>query len=178
MSVPASSSSALQPQVSSTVTTNRQHGSLPPEWVPPVAATSRVTFADLNSQPLCEKGVAQRELDHLVQGAHARQLAAVGGCDRLLHHRGASRWQIPPRDHLASELPVLLGLHPELGHYLHLLVCAAPRPSTPPNANTPAHRIVLFILQLGYISHLFSSKAESVNAACAVGSRTSIPLSS
>jgi hypothetical protein len=29
------------------------------------------------------------------------------------------------------------------------------------------------VLQLGYISHLFSTKTESVNAACAVGSRTS-----
>lgn len=29
------------------------------------------------------------------------------------------------------------------------------------------------MLQLGYISHLFSTKTESVNAACAVGSRTS-----
>ncbi|KAG7287094.1 hypothetical protein NEMBOFW57_006599 [Staphylotrichum longicolle] len=35
---------------------------------------------------------------------------------------------------------------------------------------TSIYWIVLFILQLGYISHLFSSKAESVNAACAVGS--------
>ena len=31
-------------------------------------------------------------------------------------------------------------------------------------------RIVLFILQLGYIAHLFSSKVENVNAACSVGS--------
>ncbi|KAK4034219.1 hypothetical protein C8A01DRAFT_18942 [Parachaetomium inaequale] len=35
---------------------------------------------------------------------------------------------------------------------------------------TSIYWIVLFILQLGYISHLFSSKTESVNAACAVGS--------
>ncbi|KAK4240899.1 hypothetical protein C8A03DRAFT_41630 [Achaetomium macrosporum] len=35
---------------------------------------------------------------------------------------------------------------------------------------TSIYWIVLFILQLGYISHLFSSKVESVNAACAVGS--------
>ncbi|KAK0617826.1 hypothetical protein B0T17DRAFT_311590 [Bombardia bombarda] len=30
--------------------------------------------------------------------------------------------------------------------------------------------LTLFILQLGYISHLFSTKVENVNAACAVGS--------
>jgi len=30
--------------------------------------------------------------------------------------------------------------------------------------------VVLFVLQIGYISHLFSSKAENVNAAAAVGS--------
>ncbi|KAK3294048.1 uncharacterized protein B0H64DRAFT_443136 [Chaetomium fimeti] len=35
---------------------------------------------------------------------------------------------------------------------------------------TSIYWIVLFVLQLGYISHLFSSKTESVNAACAVGS--------
>jgi hypothetical protein len=31
-------------------------------------------------------------------------------------------------------------------------------------------RLALFILQLGYIAHLFSSSVETVNAACAVGS--------
>jgi hypothetical protein len=35
---------------------------------------------------------------------------------------------------------------------------------------TSIYWIVLFVLQLGYISHLFSTKTESVNAACAVGS--------
>ncbi|KAK4248129.1 hypothetical protein C7999DRAFT_13888 [Corynascus novoguineensis] len=35
---------------------------------------------------------------------------------------------------------------------------------------TSIYWIVLFILQLGYISHLFSSKTESINAACSVGS--------
>lgn len=33
-----------------------------------------------------------------------------------------------------------------------------------------AFRVALFILQLGYIGHLFSSKTEYVNAACSVGS--------
>jgi len=32
------------------------------------------------------------------------------------------------------------------------------------------YRLVIFILQLGYIGHLFSSKVETVNAACSVGS--------
>ncbi|KAL2176792.1 uncharacterized protein P884DRAFT_330089 [Thermothelomyces heterothallicus CBS 202.75] len=35
---------------------------------------------------------------------------------------------------------------------------------------TSIYWIVLFLLQLGYISQLFSSKTESVNAACSVGS--------
>ncbi len=35
---------------------------------------------------------------------------------------------------------------------------------------TSIYWVVLFILQLGYIGHLFSSKVEHVNAACAVGS--------
>ncbi|KAH8884817.1 DUF1774-domain-containing protein [Thozetella sp. PMI_491] len=35
---------------------------------------------------------------------------------------------------------------------------------------TSIYWIVLFVLQLGYIGHLFSSKIERVNAACAVGS--------
>jgi hypothetical protein len=34
---------------------------------------------------------------------------------------------------------------------------------------TSIYWIVLFVLQLGYIGHLFSSKVELVNAACAVG---------
>ncbi|KAM7217707.1 Fungal protein of unknown function (DUF1774) domain containing protein [Rhypophila decipiens] len=35
---------------------------------------------------------------------------------------------------------------------------------------TSLYWLVLFILQLGYIGHLFSSKVETVNAACSVGS--------
>jgi len=35
---------------------------------------------------------------------------------------------------------------------------------------TSIYWIVLFILQVGYIGHLFSSKVETVNSACAVGS--------
>jgi hypothetical protein len=35
---------------------------------------------------------------------------------------------------------------------------------------TSIYWVVLFILQLGYIGHLFSSKIEHLNAACAVGS--------
>jgi hypothetical protein len=35
---------------------------------------------------------------------------------------------------------------------------------------TSIYWLVIFVLQLGYISHLFSSKVEHVNAACAVGS--------
>lgn len=35
---------------------------------------------------------------------------------------------------------------------------------------TSLYWLGIFILQLGYIAHLFSSKIESVNAACAVGS--------
>lgn len=37
-------------------------------------------------------------------------------------------------------------------------------------ADTMPYRLVLFILQLGYIGHLFSSNLEHVNPACAVGS--------
>jgi hypothetical protein len=76
----------------------------------------------MSSQPLREAGLAQRQLDRLVQGADAGELAAVGRRDRLLHRRAAARWQIPPRDNLAPKLPPLLGLHPQLGHHLHLLV--------------------------------------------------------
>lgn len=35
---------------------------------------------------------------------------------------------------------------------------------------TEIYWLVIFILQLGYISHLFSTKVEHVNSACAVGS--------
>ncbi|KAB5572136.1 hypothetical protein GE09DRAFT_1054316 [Coniochaeta sp. 2T2.1] len=35
---------------------------------------------------------------------------------------------------------------------------------------TSLYWLALFILQIGYVAHLFSSKAETVNAACAVGS--------
>lgn len=69
---------------------------------------------------------------------------------------------------MGPELPVPDCLHLELHHRYCLLVCLARRPSRDPVLTRA--RIVLFILQLGYIGHLFSKNTDHVHAAASVGS--------
>jgi len=129
-------------------------------------------------EPLHQARVAHVGVHHHLQDPHSPHLALVRRRLRLLHHPQTPRWLHHPQANLGPELPLPQRLYHESHSWRRLLVLIPLTlyPASLPCVNRQlllilkSFRVGLFVLQFGYITHLFSRNADTVNAAASVGS--------